>query len=106
MNWWNWHPKPPTTTPPTPVPVGLSMHVTIWSPTGLIQNALIAGEMGRPDWTVVGVPLSYYMLSFTAPVGYAYGQPVSLLITATGYKDTALELPFAPDVNVTVPLSK
>lgn len=92
-------PKPPT--PPRPIePLSMVVVVYAQDTSGPISGALISGEMGRPTWTVVGIPLSFYQLRFTAPPGVSYGQPVSLHITATGYADLQVEIPFAPDANV------
>lgn len=104
MSWWKRNkPSPPIVIPPTIPPRGLTMTVSFLDKDGApVQGTLISGRMGRPDWGVDGVPISWFVLSLTAPVGFAYGQPVSLALKATGHDEIDLEVPFAPEFSVRV----
>jgi hypothetical protein len=96
-------PQPPELPPVAPPDARATMDVTIRTPQGVLSGSLIAGEMGRRDWTVAGVPLAFDVLRFTAPAGIEYGARVSLLIRATGWPDLPLEGSLAPSMDVTMP---
>ncbi|HEX7795335.1 MAG TPA: hypothetical protein VF456_13330, partial [Vicinamibacterales bacterium] len=63
-------PSKPPAPAPTP-PVRLTMHVVVKKADGSVPEH-IRGQMGRPDWSVAGKPLSYYLLEFVAPAGFEY----------------------------------
>lgn len=93
---------PPKAAPPPPRKI---MHIAVLQPDAEshdpIQGAVISGWIGRPTWSVEGVPIAWYVLEFLAPTKELnYGDPVSILVKVTGYADIALEAPFQPELAV------
>src|SRR5215831_1348292 len=88
-------PQPEQPASPPPPPPRKVMHIAILQKErdsqDPIQGALISGWIGRPTWSVQGMPIAWYVLEFVAPEGLNYGDRVSILIKVTGYADLELE---------------
>ncbi|HEX7796068.1 MAG TPA: hypothetical protein VF456_17020 [Vicinamibacterales bacterium] len=96
--------KPPVVVPvPAPTPVK-AMHVVVRDVLGRTPEH-IRGSIGTTAWSSACTPISFAMLSCALPVGVEFGATVSVKFEGDGNDPYLAELPTAPDLNVTLPLS-
>ena len=98
-HWWPPWKSLPAEPPAVPKTPSLYVHMVVRKTDGTIPEH-IRGEMGTNDWTVVGSPISYYMLEFWLPPGVEYGSRASIKIEGDDCQPLLDEIELAADINV------